>query len=687
MKNNLAATIGSLGMNGRQSRGNLRRGARASALYSLLPIVLGMAGLIQTASAAVPAPEKLLPDDTLVVVTAPDSARLLDSLRKSPTGQFWNDPAMAPFKARYGAKFNEELIDPLQNDLGIKFSTYTNLLQGQATVALVQTGGGSPDAVPFGAVFLLDAGKQSSQLKTNLADLRKKLVDSGKALRTEKIRDVEFFIVTLSTNDIPKALQKLAPAKPEASEDEPSADTQDKAAKAPPVKTELYVGQIDSVLVVGSGAKALEKAVIHLTGGAAPALEDVPAFQSSYQAQFRTASGYAWFNAKAFLNLIMKKSAQKQEAAPSLNPLAGLSGDKVAAILGLSSLKSVALSLSTPAEGTSFQLTFNIPESGRAGLFRILAGEPKDVSIPPFIPASAVKLQRWRLDGQKTWAAIEKMISDVSPQALGFVNFMLDSANSSAQEQDPGFDIRKNLIGNLGDDMISYEKAPTGTNSADLADAPSLFLLGSPNAEKLTGAIKSLLSFASQSTGPTTTREFLGRKIYTTPLPSMPMAAGGAKSASPTLYYATSGGYVAMSTESAVLEEYLRSSEAPAKALRDLPGLAEAIQKVTGPGTDLFGYENQAETMRATFTALKSGGANANAEALAPLLSAVGMGGSDQDLRKWMDFSLLPPFDKVSKYFYFTVYGGNATADGISFKYFAPVSPQFRAGAAAAASK
>jgi hypothetical protein len=46
-----------------------------------------------------------------------------------------------------------------------------------------------------------------------------------------------------------------------------------------------------------------------------------------------------------------------------------------------------------------------------------------------------------------------------------------------------------------------------------------------------------------------------------------------------------------------------------------------------------------------------------------------------KQFRDWMDFSLLPDFDPVSKYFYFSVYSGSATADGLSFKAFAPRPP------------
>ena len=44
-------------------------------------------------------------------------------------------------------------------------------------------------------------------------------------------------------------------------------------------------------------------------------------------------------------------------------------------------------------------------------------------------------------------------------------------------------------------------------------------------------------------------------------------------------------------------------------------------------------------------------------------------------VREWMDFSLLPEYDQIAKYFFFTVFNGNTTSDGIAFKAFAPRPP------------
>ena len=45
------------------------------------------------------------------------------------------------------------------------------------------------------------------------------------------------------------------------------------------------------------------------------------------------------------------------------------------------------------------------------------------------------------------------------------------------------------------------------------------------------------------------------------------------------------------------------------------------------------------------------------------------------DSAGWFDLKLLPPADLVEKYFHYTVYGGAASTNGITWKMFEPVPP------------
>jgi len=626
--------------------------------------------------AAIPLPEKLLPDDTLFMVTAPDFAKLRAAWDKLPQRQLWNDPAMKPFRENFVNKWNEEFIKPLERDLDIKHEDYTSLFQGQLTLAVTQNGWQGEQGQSPGVLLLMDAKDKSEQLKKNLASLRKKWVDAGKQLKTQKIRDYDFTILTISTNDIPKTLRKFFPKSSEVRELGSEDDSKTKETT-----DQLVVGQVESLLVVSSSLESVEKVAARVSGGAVPPLADVASFQTDQAALFRDAPLYGWLNLKTCIDVLTRNLGEKKENPDAPNPF-DVKPAKVLGAIGINGLKSIAFSVQQSNDGTMFQVSIDVPESSRQGLFKILAGEQRESRPPPFVPADVVKFQRWRIDGQKTWETLQKMVNDISPQWMNGINFLIETANTAAKQKDPGFDLKRNLIGNLGDDLITYEKTPKGTSSAELRSPPSLVLLGSPNAESLASGLRSVLSYASQESGsPSEEREFLGRKIYSVSLKAMMVPLGASSSASvpQTLSYAASGGYVAFSSDPALVEEYLRSSEGQRTALREKAGLSEAAQKVTGPGSNLFGYENEVETTRALLEALRkhtSSSGNSAAGAAANMVpSGLNLPASIQSFKDLMDFSLLPGFDTIAKYFYFSVYGGGGNVDGLSLKLFFPIPP------------
>jgi hypothetical protein len=612
--------------------------------------------------AAIPPAENLLPSDTLLLITVPDFSTLRAAGKQSPQWLFWNDPAMKPFHDKFMARWNEKLVAPLERDLGVKFSDFTNLPQGQLTFAVTQNGWtGGDDPMP-GVLLLLDARGKSDLLKTNLAALRKKWTDAGKPMHNETIRGILFSVVPLSSNDIPATLAGVLPRRRPVQE-------LGKENKPPPLR-EIVVGQFESLLIVGSSLKVVEPVATRLTGGALPPLAGNALFAADRLAQFRDAPlYYGWLNGKTLFDVLVHiPPPEPNPEAPS--PVPPIPWDKILGASGLTGLKSASFSYRESHDGSQLNFYLAAPEAGRQGIFKIIAAAPKDANPPAFVPADAVKFWRWRVDGQKSWAALEKMLSDISPAWLSGLNSTISIANATAQQKDPNFDIRKYLIGNLGDDWICYQKAPAGNTPADLNSAPSLFLFATLNSDQAVLAIKNVASLASSQENAPAPRDFLGRKIYTialrSPRPSAPRS----------LYCAASGGYVALTTDVSLLEAYLRSADSKARPLRDTAGLADAAQHVGGAGNGLFTYQNQREVMRAALTALKNSSTDNPAAGGANASSALPFGSPEKIFSEWMDFSLLPDFDKVSKYFYFSVTGGSVTADGLSFKVYAPRPPQ-----------
>ncbi len=267
------------------------------------------------AAISIPPAEKFLPDDTLGMFTVPDCTKSREVSRQSPQMNFWHDPAMKPFADKFMAKLNTELVGPLEHDLGISFSNYCGLAQGQLTFAVVQNGWqGKEDTLP-GWLFLLDTRTNSARLKSNLAELKQKWTDANKPLKTEKIRDVEFTVLMLSSNDVPATLKKFSKAKKPAATDDSADDT----AKKPAPTVELYLGQFDSLLIAGNSPKAIEKILATLGGSQSPTLSEQPTFVANQTALFRDAGAFGWINAKTIVDILTKR-LNEQAAANADKP-------------------------------------------------------------------------------------------------------------------------------------------------------------------------------------------------------------------------------------------------------------------------------------------------------------------------------------------------------------------------------
>jgi hypothetical protein len=640
----------------------------------------GILGVLVNLSAAILPPEQLLPADTLAVFTVPDVVKASNALTNEPSTQLWSDPALKPFRDKFVNKLNEELLKPLERELGVKFADYSGLAQGQWTVAVVQNGWqGKSDPSPAWLV-LLDAKDKKGELGMRLAELRKKLTDANRKSRIEKIRDLEFTTLTLGTNDLPKVLQDLL-ASPDDSEDEEDEEETPAAEKdSPPApKTEskpveVTFGQFDSLLIVGDQPKVIEKVLIRQSGGPVPPLQDDAGFQKERQARFREALAYGWVNFKPFIELLAAEARQADSQAPAGNsPIPMPPWSKVLSASGLTGLRHASMSVKLLPEGSFAEFALGVPAEARVGLFKVLSFEPKEAGPAPFIPANAITFQRYRLNLPQAWAALEKMVTDVFPQAGSVLDLMFQAGG---KDKDPNYNLKAELLGNLGDDLISYDLAPRGPTFAELGAAPSLFLLGSPNADKLVAALRAATALFPPPFSSVKEREFQGRKIYSIDLTAGGMDDSGTNATPQVFSFAAASGYVAMSLDAATLETHLRSAEAPGKSLRDTPGLADAAQKIGGLNTGLFGYSNDAENLRVVVETLRKD--SATIEQFFGMMPFGAGAEEGKRLKDWVDFSLLPPFEKIAKYFHFSVFSGSLTADGLSYKGFSPTPPQLK---------
>jgi hypothetical protein len=626
---------------------------------------------LSSAFAQIAPAEQLLPDDTIGLVTIPDWKKFTGNFSQSAWGQLWADPAMKAFRENFTSNFQADFLKPLEKELGVKLAEYQEILQGQITLALTTPKEGTTELLDV--LLLIDSRDKSELLTSKLNELKKKWTDSGKTVQTEKIRDVEFNSIAFTGKDVDAFLKKAFPGADETEEEE-------KKDPAKEEKIQLRIGQYKSLLIIGENSKAIEKLLARQGGGLVPPLAEKAIYQKAHTQLFRDSVAHAWINVKPlFEKLLAFAQSEKKDPTPGMP---SLQMEKILPALGFSSVESISAKLASGTDGSTVEFLVGAPDAQREGIMKLLALDKKDAAPPAFVPADVTKFQRTRIDAQKAWMTLENMLSRIDPSIAGLVQLMLSTAG---KDKDPNFDLKKNLIGNLGDDFIKYEKAPRSAKVEDLQQAPSLTLIGSPNPAQLLDALRMITSLMPPpiSSAPLKEREFLGKKIYTMSLgampeeeeePGVPPRKGAEKTPAPkgqSFSFASSGGYVAMSNDDGMLEDYLRSGENPPKPLRGAAGFAEAAQKVGGMENGFFTYENQVESVRLALEILKTdpeGGLNSRLYSLAASMGE----GEENAFNRLFNIKLLPSFDRISKYFGIAVASASTTPDGYLIKAMTP---------------
>ncbi|MCX8156861.1 MAG: hypothetical protein N3J91_10510 [Verrucomicrobiae bacterium] len=654
-----------------------------------IPHWLAIAGALvvwSVQAAEVPPPEKLLPDTTLAVLTVPNYPAADAWYNNSPGGKFLDDPAMKPFMDKLKGKFRKDVVEPLEKELGIKFADYEGLAQGQITLAITAAGWqGTSDKMPA-FLMLMDTGSKSSQLKQNLAALRKKWQEADKPLKEEKVGGAEFTTFTLMTDDLRTVIERVFPD-PNAgwetiTPNRPGAPPRRQATRAENRPVHLTLGQSDTLFIVGTSLSEIRKIVELQTGQGGKALAEVPTFKADYARLFRDAQYFGWVNVKLLVELAMK-GVDPAAGGGANNPM-GVNPVQVVNALGLNGAETAAVALQGDKQGATVQFFLGVPEKARKGLFKLLSPMAGDTTPPPFVPRDAVKYTRIRYNFSEGWSTIEQTLNDINPGLLGALAFF----ESGLKQQNPNFTLRKGLIELLGDDIITYEFKPTGQTLEALSTAPGLVLIGSPAPEKLLETVKGLFNNFAQMRGPRggrrdaeptqlKTREFQGVTIYTFP-PTPQMNFRGERIGERSLNLCASGKYLVFSYDNGVLEQFLRNAKA-ARPLSGVAGLNEAAQKAGGLNTGMFHYEDQTETMRFLFNVLRKEGSRiGELLAMTPLGGRLGFADDSKAFQEWFDFTLLPPFEKVSRYVGITVYTGAATPEGLLIKAYTPNPPGFK---------
>jgi hypothetical protein len=428
---------------------------------------------------------------------------------------------------------------------------------------------------------------------------------------------------------------------------------------------EVWMGRSETLFVMGTERATIEQVLTRQqgAGSAGSSLGELGVFRQDFEGGLRGSHGYGWVNLQPILSYV-RQLAQEQEAGGE-GAFALFQPTKIMAAMGLNGLRSLGFGAQLAEDGSQFEFLIGLPESERTGLVRLLIPEAKPAGPPAFVPADVARFQRMRLNLPRAWSSLEEVAYTVLPTARGIVDMMLFSVG---KDQDPNFDLRRELFGNLGDDLIVMERAPSEQTLAAVGSPPTVILLGSPAPDRVAVALKALAGLLPPPLNQLQEREVAGRRFYELHLPQ----PDPSEPSVPMLGFVGGTEYLAFSTERDLLEEFAAGKSGTAGGrLNDLPGLSEAAARVGGMSNGLFGYENDQLTAQTMLEALRNeSGLIEQMLRMSPLGAQLEEDG--RTLRDWVDFSQLPSFDRVKQHFDFSVYGVAVRPEGVSYRVFTP---------------
>lgn len=572
------------------------------------------------------ATEDLLPEDTLAFATVADMPAFRAWLTNGAATAYWRDPAMAPFRSHFASSLDNGVVQPLEAWLGFPLDEFADMATGPVTLALVQNDWTGTNAARPALLAWADVGDATNKLAKRLRFLTKEWTERERPFGTNTLRETPFFTWTAQTPDNPLF----------------------RAVASGTNAITWHLGQSGSLLLLSSSASALERVLDRNTATNPGPVALRPRFASVRTNLFAGALVQAWLDGERLLPPLRRQLASLE---------APIRPETIARFLGLTSVQAAAFALKSDSSGTLLDFSVASPIAQREGFPKFAKLRSEESRPPDFVPRSALSATRLRFDLKGLLSGLEAFVVEAEPAANGALRLILDAAG---KDEDPGYDLRSQLLEYLGDDVVLYQPLPT-TNTLDaLLFPPRVVLLGSPAPGRLANALRVLANTLSPEPGSVSVRTVEGARLHR------------AKISDDEGYsFAPIAGYVAISADEALVEALLKPADTNAPALKNLSGLAEAANRVGGLDTGWFSYEAPRESLR-----LRLQGVQQIAEGpvditlLGRLWSM--LISAEADAPPVFDFKLHPPIEAVARHLGFSVATGETTDEGFRFRAFTP---------------
>jgi len=601
-----------------------------------------------------PETARLLPPETILLADIDNFNRFRTGFEKTNFYKLYKDPAMAAFVDDFKTKWREKIRE-LDNEF-IRVVTEADALpQGRVAVAIVSnpSTAETKDAGELPFLFITQWGQTIAKIKEAVDKVVKKDVEDGAYRKTEDYRGVTITTITGQS----------------------SAD-------------ESYCF-IDDTLIESTNPDVLKFVIAHIKGAGSPTLADDTDYTATIKSTRPSAPGRIVF----YVNIkqIIKTIIAEDTTGVIKTVIANLGLDNVASF----SCSIDPGSLPSAGGGFSFAKAFLKIEGRKKGVCKMLDVESATFRAPQFVSASVCSVSFVNLNIQNAFSEFANILTGFSPQ---FAAMMYMPLLPPSPQGEPPLQLKADIIDHLGSQIITAQS--TGKppfNAGARPPAESLIAVAVNDRSALEKSLALLHSKVIAPNNPNARRELLGYTLYLVDPPTMlppsrpgdrtPMQAPAGPSAPemPKLAFAVTDTHLIFASES-VVEQAIRALSSTGTVSVGSANWFNKAKSAVPSVVGLAGLQDNAasgEFFWPVLRGLKQSGRKGKAEDSGIEMGVGTSPGSvflqlmfSQAGFDLFNFSLLPEFDAVRKYFGLSVFYGISRPDGFffEFKYLNPVN-------------
>jgi hypothetical protein len=595
-----------------------------------------------------PKTAKLLPPETILLADINDFNQLWAQFEKTNIYQLYENPAMAPFINNFKNKWrgkkqeSEKEIIRMIGDAGI-------LPHGRVAVALVFDKQ-KPDMNEPPVLAITQWGDKIGKIKELVDQIVHKAIEEAARRQTDEYRGVE--IITIE--------------------------------KKPPEA--LSYCFIDDCLIASVSPNMLKFVIAQIKGAGSTTLADDRDYNATGKVIDPSIAGRIdlYVNIKEAIKIELTKDTTGKAKAMIEN-------------LGLNNVTSLGCNIEPaagPGGATLGKAILKI-DGAKAGICKMFDLESGPIRMPRFISDSVCSISIVNLNIKKAFEELANILTRFSPQMAAILYMPVLPPGPNGE---PGLQLKADIIDHLGSQIIlaqSIDKPqPDGNRRSPekqpLMQTRSIVAIAIENRAALEKSLSMVHSKMIAPGNPNAQRELLGHTIYSVDLSGLmpmlggppakkPMQAPNGDPGAPKMplsAFTVTDTHLIFGSESVVEQTIRALSSNRAESISSAAWFNKAKSNIPS-AIGMAGLQNNAASAEVLWSTLRQT-VNPDKATSGDKRSEISVGVTSQSLFPqiifsrsdgMIDFSLLPEFDAVKKYFGISTFYGISRQDGFFFEF------------------